>query len=258
MQVYVRTLCLPKAGNTLEEYEDAFFPRRDGYIDGPMLKFAVGDGSSAGILSGRWAQILVRSFCRSSSLPQGSELPFVEKAYRWWARWKKKYISCRQEQNRPIRWYEEPWLEAGSFSTVLGLTLLADRWTAVAVGDTCLFQLRGEELMEAFPLERSAGFGNVPHLLCSNPSGRKRALSSASTREGEWEVGDTFCLMTDALACWFLGDCEAEHAPWSMLRGFGTTDEPESFEGWIGRLRDQGHLRNDDVTFMRIDIVRGA
>jgi len=258
MELCVRTLWLPKAGNSHEEYEDAFSPCRDGSIDGRMLKLAVADGSSEGILSGTWAQILVRSFCRSSSLSQGGELPFVEKAYRWWARWKKKYISCRQKRNRPIQWYEEPWLEIGAFSTVLGLILVPDRWTAVAVGDTCLFQVRREGLLAVFPLEYSADFGNAPFLLCSNRSRNAKALHNARTMEGEWQVGDTFYLMTDALARWFLGDYEAEHAPWSVLRGFGTTDESESFEEWIGHLREQRHLRNDDVTFMRIDIVRGA
>jgi len=258
MDFYVRTLWLPKAGNSHEEYEDAFSPCRDGSIDGRMLKFAVADGSSEGILSGTWAQMLVRKFCRSGHLPQDIQLPFVEKAYKWWKRWRKNYIFRREKQNRPIQWYEEPWLEVGSFSTVLGFTLLADRWTAVAVGDTCLFQVRGEELMDAFPLERSADFGNAPFLLCSNRARNAKALHNARTAEGEWQVDDTFYLMTDALACWFLGDYEAEHAPWSMLRAFSTTDELGSFEGWISRLREQGHLRNDDVTFMRIDIVRGA
>ena len=43
-------------------------------------------------------------------------------------------------------------------------------WQAVAVGDSCLFVVRGGRLYSSFPLEDTAQFDNSPALVCSNPA----------------------------------------------------------------------------------------
>src|SRR2546428_12509206 len=156
MEAFLVPLRVQKGGNAEGEYEDAFHPPGNGKGEGAALRFAIADGASEGMLSGAWARILVELHCRfewtCSSLEQ-----FLERAYQDWRSVKIKYLPARKERNHPVQWYEEPGLQAGAFSTLLGLTLTgasndqAGHWTPVAIVDSGLFQTRGATPVENFP-----------------------------------------------------------------------------------------------------------
>jgi hypothetical protein len=149
----------------------------------------------------------------------------------------------------PLPWYAEQKLEQGAFGTLLGLHILADgRWRSAAVGDTCLFHLRGGKVCRVFPLEHAVEFTNAPTLISSVPR-HNRSLSGYSRETcGEWERGDNFLLMTDAIACWYLRCVEGGNVP-SIPR------RRPSFRPWLERLRAGGALRNDDTTVMRVEML---
>jgi len=66
---------------------------------------------------------------------------------------------------------------------------------------------------------------------------------------------DTFYLMTDALAAWFLRCCEAGQQPWDALEQvLGTADPQESFAAFVRGLREEKLLHNDDVTLLTIHV----
>jgi hypothetical protein len=71
-------------------------------------------------------------------------------------------------------------------------------------------------------------------------------------RSGECLPGDTFYLLTDALACWFLTAVESDREPWRELDEVGAGACP--FDGWVAHLRRSGNLRNDDVTAVRVSL----
>jgi hypothetical protein len=62
---------------------------------------------------------------------------------------------------------------------------------------------------------------------------------------------DTFLLMTDALAHWFLMQHEAGSKPWVALDKLCTQ---EDFALFIAHLRQERAIRNDDTSLL---IVRG-
>jgi hypothetical protein len=64
MHVVTEAFWLPKAGNTLEEYEDAFWPRKSMDRSLSMFRCAVADGATETSFSRVWAQTLVRAYCR--------------------------------------------------------------------------------------------------------------------------------------------------------------------------------------------------
>ena len=64
MHVVAEAFWLPKAGNTLEEYEDAFWPRKSIDRSTSMFRCAVADGATETSFSAVWAQTLVRAYCR--------------------------------------------------------------------------------------------------------------------------------------------------------------------------------------------------
>lgn len=260
MEAFLVPLRVQKGGNAEGEYEDAFYPPRNGRMEGAELRFAIADGASEGMLSGAWARILVELHCRfewtCSSVEQ-----FLERAYRDWRSFRSEYLRDREQRNHPVQWYEEPGLQEGAFSTLLGLTLTgssnnqAGEWAAFAVGDSCLFQVRGSTLVKKFPMEQSSDFNSRPVLIASNPARNDQALGAARRVSGTFGSGDAFYLMTDALAQWSLKKDEEGRNPWALLRGLDTGDAP-AFDMWIDGLRRTKELRNDDVTLIRIDLPR--
>lgn len=161
-------------------------------------------------------------------------------------------------------WFAEERVRRGAFSTLLGLLLEAGgvkssaggRWTALAVGDTCLFQVRGAELITRFPIERSDEFGSHPLLICSNPDRNQVIWEQTDWIEktGQWKIDDIFLLMTDALADWFLNQVARGEQPWLTLTEVTERTQLLSsyFGEWIDEMRASKVMRNDDVTLLMI------
>lgn len=231
-----------KAGNGSGDYEDAFWPpepveRRQRSCQ----RFAVADGATESSFSGLWARQLVRGYSKQgwTSKDLARRLPPMQQAWQ------------QEVQSRPLPWYAEEKARFGAFSTLIGLTLhdhtgarRQGTWRALAVGDSCLFQMRQQKLVASFPLSDAAAFDHSPVLLSSRPEPNRAALEAVQSLSGFWQTGDEFLLMTDALAAWF-------------LRHGGTVAcRPPSgdFAAWIHDLRQHRLLRNDDVTLVRVRI----
>jgi hypothetical protein len=255
MQLFAEALSMPKAGNSDSEYEDAYSPGHP-VEGGSCSRFAVADGATETSFSGIWAKQLVRAYCDGAF----DRLPDCE----WLSRLRRKWWSV--VRRKPLPWYAEEKLESGTFAALVGLTLNWDSattdhglWHSEAIGDSCLFQLRGTDLIAKFPLQASNDFTNSPVLLSSRP-GNDSGLAALASTAGEWQCGDDFYLMTDALAAWFLRAIENQEAPWAIIRDWDAErDKPvphdmRSFRKWVETARKQGLMRNDDVTLYRIEI----
>ncbi|HEV7888367.1 MAG TPA: hypothetical protein VGO92_12475 [Acidimicrobiales bacterium] len=256
MRALTTSFWLPRGGNDAAEYEDAFQPRKDGRHSARRLRFAVADGASESMLSGRWADLLTRTWCKAQ---RGQTAEILADGMRQWDGELAAYLAARQTHNRPIQWFEEPGLARGAFATLLGVQFTTRRtssgaWTATSLGDTCLFQVREDELVTSFPLKSSADFGSSPNLVPSRGEDPEVVAAHAEERDGEWRSGDLFVLATDALSAWFLSEVEAERRPWEQLLGF-TSRGQAAFAEWANGLRTQGKLRNDDVTVVRIEVL---
>jgi hypothetical protein len=238
---------LPKRGHQAGEYEDAFAgsPARG--------RFAVADGASESSFSGLWAQLLVEGFV----VPDESVGSVAEGFKALQKRW------AAAVDGRELPWYAEEKREQGAFATFLGLTLRRAEnaegqgsWKARAVGDSCLFQVRNERLIQAFPLTNANEFGNQPSLLGSRPTGEPAWVKQQKQAYGKWRVGDRLLLMTDALAQWFLARHESGEKPWQAVSRLRSDSSPEkAFAVWIEELRAKQSLRNDDVTLLVVDFL---
>ncbi|MBO3461861.1 hypothetical protein G7B40_041275 [Aetokthonos hydrillicola Thurmond2011] len=137
---------------------------------------------------------------------------------------------------------------------------MSGKWIAVALGDSCLFQVRDNKLIYPFPVSSSAKFNNTPLLISSNPSRNHEILHAVKVKavevkkEDYWQKGDRFYLMTDALACWFLNQCEKHNTTALEFLSELNSQKQEQFKEWISTLRDNKEIRNDDVTLISIDI----
>lgn len=241
-----RAFRLPRQGHGLEDCQDALAG------DPERRRFAIADGAAESPYSALWAQLLVEEFVR-----QGERLPN-------WANWLKKVSGTFSEKVpdtflNGVPWYLEPGLVQGAFATFLGVVIEDQSWYAVAVGDSCLFQVRQDELIRAFPVLRAGDFSNAPWLVGSRTSPSEVPHKNGLQQMGDCRPRDRLWLMTDALAHWFLMQAESGGKPWRTLESFlpSATDEDaaqQAFAAWIEGLRSSRQLRNDDVTLLAISV----
>jgi len=244
MRVSAWTFSLQKAGNDPDDYEDASCVSDSSR---EHVRVAIADGATESSFAGEWARILVEAFGQRKLGTLLKENRLAELGENWRAG------IC----SRSLPWYAEEKLQSGAFSAFLGLAVSgypADqlRWTAVAVGDSCLFHVRDDQLLRAFPLSRSDQFDNHPYLLSSLRRNRRNLRCHTRHARGSAHSGDLFLLATDAFAAWFLKAFECGRSPWDELAIFG--GHRASFEGRVRTGREQGWIRNDDVTLVSVRV----
>jgi hypothetical protein len=235
-------------------YEDSFWPRRARKgVELIAFRSAVADGTSTTSFSGIWAQQLVLSF--ASGRLEGGVLPTSLRPLQ--GRWLRK--AQARLRGRALSWYADAKLKQGAASTLLGLDLRAAepkqttcRWRVMAVGDSCLAHVRQDRLLEFFPFARVEDFTNHPDLISTRADAVERF--DVKIREGEAAAGDSFYLMTDALAKWFLKETDNGEKPWEVLRGFEAYPEGQAFSDWVRDRRQADAMDDDDVTVLRLDL----
>lgn len=256
MTPHVKVFWGPKRGNTVEEYEDAF-AHQDNCI-------AVADGATESSFADLWAQALVSSYasnppkgCTAASVPLETWLKPLQKEWHANIAWDK------------LPWYAEEKARSGAFAALLGVNFSVNgaaqksgfsffgffkkkseprvKWQALAVGDSNLFQIRQNRLHRSFPLEQSTQFDSRPLLLSSNPQRNSPVWQRMQVTEGDCEPGDLILLATDAMAQWFLAQCEGGKRPWEELTKLKTNDD---FAYFIEQSRQNSKLRNDDTTLL--------
>jgi hypothetical protein len=240
MQVESRTLAATKAGNAQDDYEDAAWPLRSVRRNTRAFRCAVADGATEASFSGAWARLLVRAFCARRLAHQRFETDVAQLVAAW----------REQVGAKPLPWYAEEKLRSGAFSSLLGFWAAANgRWDALAVGDSCLVQVRQGAVCAKFPITTSADFSSRPHLL--GTAAGVNANHPPETTTGLWQPGDTFYLMTDAIAAWSYGADERGEAPWRLLDTLSHAPAAR-FHHWLTDQRHAGNLRNDDVTLLHL------
>ncbi len=248
--LWVRLVRVPRTGSSLEECQDA------ADFDLDRHRFAIADGATESWNSGIWAQMLCADYVRlrEPAPAWAAWLPDLRHAWQ---------VATDHELARDpaeMDWFLEDRYHLGAYATFLGLYLRPDAdalgfsWLALAVGDSCLFQIRNDALVVAFPLERSADFNSVPWLIGSR-GGDDIPTTHGVNLAGQLVPGDRLWLMTDALACWFLGQVEKEEAPWRRLQAILDGARPiDAFQAWLGEQRASQRIRNDDTTLLAITV----
>ncbi len=244
-----RHLRVPRQGHNLDECQDAAAAEPE------LGRFAVADGASESAHAALWARLLVDAFVHHGEvrIPWADWLPPIQ---RRWAS-----VVAPPANAAPLPWFLEPGVQQGAFATFLGLTLRPSlepsissptswTWEALALGDSCLFQVRDDQLVRAFPVSRSSDFTSTPWLVGSRGEPRQRG----EVCSGAALPGDQFWLMTDALAQWFLIQVERGGKPWQIAGCLLQRPDPNVFADWVEQLRRSRQLRNDDVTLLGVSV----
>lgn len=262
MEPLVNAYWTAKFGMSADEYEDAFAYSLN------SRHFAIADGATESSFADRWARSLVQKYSKEPPSPSGGKEPLPE----WLDPLQKEWHASIQWDALP--WYAEEKARMGAFATMLGVSFSGSHrkhtggtmrflrrredkvtWRACAVGDSCLFQIRKEALVMAFPLTHSDQFQNTPILLGSNPDTNRSVWNAVQVAEGDCQNGDLFFALTDALAKWFLAEIEAGRKPWTELLAL---DGSAAFETFVQGLRSTKSIRNDDTTMLSLQWHKDA
>lgn len=254
MEIRAAAFSAPKAGSLDSEYEDDAWPDRRFDASGQeVFRCAVADGATETSYSRIWAHELVGAYANSRlEGPTRDEISMLR------AKWQ-KFVDKRLV--KPHAWYMDTKARSGAFAALVCLRLEdgAERpsnWSAYAMGDCCLVQLRGDDVLGKFPLSDSNAFNDRPRLLGST-SGDTVDETMFGRMSGSWQHGDTFFLMSDAIAAWFYRRCEAGDRPWLDL-GKLDARKRSGFHQWLGELRRAKDIKNDDVTVLRVQVLASA
>lgn len=243
-----RVLWTPKRGNTESQWEDGYaFAPEAGLV-------AVADGAGDGIFSKLWAELLLESY-----VAHPVALDDAGAVEAWIAERRRAWVA-RVDYPRQ-RWSIQLRLDQTcGAATFLGLEIGAGpegpddatSWTASAVGDVCLFHLRGGQLVDSFPVARAADFGTTPDIFQSKPM---RPMPAGVVRRGILLPDDLLVIATDAVAQCLLAAVEAGNPPdWTR---FWDLDQ-DAWRNEIETLRDQHTIVNDDCTLVVVRLPEAA
>lgn len=251
----------PKDGHTQDEYEDAACVMTP--LDGAgryagESRYAIADGATESSFAGIWAHDLAAHYCLGDfdGRKLGNSL-------------KKLQLKWQDQISRKsLPWFAVEKAQLGAHSTLCGLTTsqvdAGERpsrgsWHALAIGDSCLFQLRDKKrLVRSFPLTESGQFDSAPDLVPSVNHFDIRPKIKKT--RGGWKSGDQFLLVTDALACYLL---QIHERGVPITEFTGRLQSNGSFLEFVHESRaDQaevpaanrnpGRLKNDDCTVVWI------
>src|SRR4051812_14467558 len=107
MHILARSVWLPKAGNSIAEYEDACWPDGPLDIDTSVFHCAVADGATETSFADVWAKLLVRAY----SDGQLSEPDLTQALVPLQATW------SEQLSTKTLPWYATEKASNGAFST---------------------------------------------------------------------------------------------------------------------------------------------
>ena len=251
MWICTQGFSAPKRGNVESEYEDAYFPVQACRENLSEFRCAIADGASESAFSREWARLLVRGYHR-----QRLSLARLQNCWH------------RMVTRRPVPWYLEEKIRRGAHATLVGLSIWeaevpepqGGSWRVVAIGDSCLFHVRDDELLTVAPMSKSDEFNNHPNLISTDPAAALGVgMSRATVISGDWQPNDVFYLLTDALAEWALGKHEAGRPPWTLFQNMGedggsTEAGQDSFASFVANLREKDGLHNDDTTLLRVEV----
>ncbi|MFI6227929.1 protein phosphatase 2C domain-containing protein [Micromonospora echinospora] len=221
------TRSVPKLGREPAENEDSVT------TDPGAGRFAVADGASTSARSEIWSRLLVEAFVSEQSDP--FDPPTL-------AQLRGRWSVLVNDPTLP--WYAQAKLQHGAAATFLGLSLdpVSVSYRAVAMGDSCLFHLRGTGIVQVGPIDQADGFGRFPELLSTRPDVPVR---KPTVLVGEYRPGDVFALATDAMAAFLL----AVHERYGRVPPVvELVHSAQRYARFVAQYRWRGQLTNDDTT----------
>jgi hypothetical protein len=259
-----RLFMLSKSNDILENCEDACDISRD------ETRFALCDGVSTSKFARPWARLLAEEWVAEplaayDEQALGAWLKIPRQRWLDWiyGTWFLKINDRNRSMGRVefTRDEVEKFVKQGAAATFLGLDIdkATSTWSAVAVGDTCLFHFSRADSdkwkYQCFPLKQSSDFTDAPAFITTRPQSEALAASYLVSAGGEYKTGDRLVLATDALAMWLLTQLEHEQ-PEKIITLLDMMERGNDgmFARFAEELRVKKQLTDDDTTLIIINV----
>lgn len=227
---------VPKDNAYQESCEDIYSISEDQRIA------VISDGASESFDSVNWAKLLVHQFLQMTSFSLDSFKDAIT-----------QYVSLHDFSS--LSWSKQIAFERGSFATLLGIkeVVECEMIEITCIGDSAVFLLDGDELINAIPYTSSRDFQNNPELLSTN-----NALNGFIEKENfleehvfSWKISNLetprlFC-MSDALAEWTLKHYEQNIPMWDCLLKITNKEDLQSL---VDQERYEKKMKIDDTTLL--------
>jgi hypothetical protein len=244
-----RVLWLPKDLSRSEEFQDAWC------VDEKRGVAAIADGVSSSLFSASWARILTRAVV--------DEPPYIDdppSLPEWFNEHRAAWSEPIDEGS--LSWHQKPKFKLGAHATLLWVEMYvadpkatgvpdATQVYAYAIGDTCLFHVRDDKVIRAFPLTESRAFSNDPQVIGSIDRQQDQLLKFEKL-ESYCQPGDLLVLCTDAVAAWGLAQMENGSPP--KWRSYWNRSE-EQWREEVVALREKQEMRADDATLLLLRVL---
>ena len=214
-------------------------------------RYALADGATRSFFPKEWAVLLVKHFCESA------DLSLVKTDWRDWIgpiqqKWYEQVEEKVSERN--LFYLTNSFnTKESAVSTFIGIEFNKDNgvWEAMIVGDSCLFH-KSDSGFKSYLMENSADFTNHPEVFASFA---KDNHFEPSFESGRANPGDTFILVTDALAKWIVEHKEVGELD-ATLNTLKAVKTKEQFYQFVHEARHDEVIRlvNDDVTLILISV----
>jgi len=239
---------------------------QDAYADNRHLgRYAIADGVARSFFPAEWAKLLVDYFCN-----EYTELNTSLFEIRNWQAW---LAPVQQKWESEIRERVSKKAGANAYhlrnslaqrdpaaAAFVGLQInVANQpsWKAMIIGDSCLFHVRGDQLI-SYLMQKPSDFGYHPEYFASVDIHNKYEPRFVG---GTVQVGDIFILVSDALAKWILSQYESGGNGWQntleTLTGISKWNDLHRFVDQA-RRNNQNPLEDDDVALMIISVTEMA
>lgn len=225
-------------------------------LNAEMRRFAIADGVSVSFFPAMWADLLVRDFCR-----HGFEDTFSRPSKRqeWLDRMLTRCMDSWYEKVRAFIDGGVPFYTRNKFNqresaaaTTVALEIDVRTnlcWRAFCLGDSYLliFDEKYNLLETCSSHLAEEPFDNYPDYLDSY---KGLAKGEPQWEEGSLKEGMIMLMVTDALAEWIL----TYKADPEILYQVFQIRHKSDFEKFVDTEKSNGRLKDDDITFVRINV----
>ena len=187
---------LPKENENIDDCQDFYKCDNRG-------RFAIADGASQSFYSNIWAEKLVNHFCDDPNINERNWEQWLQPIQEEWSSVITQKVKQAKEENKPTWVTNQNRLKFGecATSTFVGLEFVDDKVKISIVGDSYLFVLEEEKLIETYPkLACADDFGDRPEYFASDRKDNRfpPVLESKVLRNKKSQMH--FLLATDALS----------------------------------------------------------
>jgi len=256
----VRLLIVTKSNDILDNCEDACA------ISEEKNRFALCDGVSNSRFARPWAKLLAEQWVTEPLMTNDVELvgKWLEEPRSRWRAWvSNTWLEKINARNRSMGRIEftpddvKKFFTQGAAATFLGITLdeKTSTWTALSVGDTCLFHCSrnstGAWKCKAFPYKSAEEFNDEPDSITSRSNTAHIVASNIKQLSQQpYVAGDILLMATDALAEWILKYLEQNEA--GKIVNYFERLNAEQFKVFINEERRKKTITDDDTTLIII------